>query len=56
MKKDSGMRVNLSKRGQIVNQIIGTYSVEHDVSMEEVAIMLDEIRLNLNKKGTIPCY
>ena len=49
-KKDSGMRDNLSKRVQIVNKMIGTYSTEHDVSLEEAAVKLDEIRLNLKKK------
>ena len=49
MTNDSGMRDDLSKRGQIVNQMIGIYSSENDVSMEEAAIKLDEIRVSSNK-------
>ena len=46
MKTDSGMRDNLSKRGQIVNQIIVIFSAEHDVSMEKAATKLDRIRVS----------
>ena len=52
MKTDSEMRDNLSKRGQIVNQMIGICSEEHGISMKEAAMKLDEIRTNLNKTAS----
>ena len=52
MKTDSGMKHNLMKRGQIVNQMIGICSDEHGISMKEVTLKLDTIRVNLNKTLT----
>ena len=52
METDSGMKHNLSKRGQVVSQMVGICSAKHGVSMKEAAIKLDEIRISLNKATT----
>ena len=50
---DKAMRTNLSKRNQLVNEIIKPYASSHKISMHNAALQLDQLRYNEDGRPSV---